>query len=111
MRSVVTAGWRKVFFKSSTAWRYRFVSYFRRIRRKVASQPLWRERWNWGHRSGRIAALWQNSSVTVRGSRLPSRRRTPGTAALTASSRSMRVVPWQRSRPQEEISMPVSTIS
>ena len=54
---------------------------------------------------------WQNSSVMVLGSREPRRIRHPGAAAQTASIRSMREVPSFRSRPQEEISMPVRTSS
>ena len=63
------------------------------------------------NRFGRAAARGQKSSVTVRGSRLPSRRRTSGAAADRASSRSIRLWPFLKSWPQEEISMPVSTIS
>ena len=89
----------------------RLVSYFRFIRFKVASHPLCMDRWNWGHRFGRAAARRQKSSVMVRGSKLPSRRRTSGATADKVSNRSMRVWPFFRSRPQDEISMPVSTIS
>ena len=81
------------------------------MRFKVASQPLCMDRWNWGQSMGRTAARRQKSSVMVLGSRLPSRIRTPGAAAQIASTRSMRVWPVLRSLPQEEISMPVRTIS
>ena len=64
-----------------------------------------------GHTLGSAAKADTNSSVTVRGSKLPKRMRTSGTARHTASTRSVRVCPVLRSRPQEEISMPVSTIS
>ncbi len=113
IRSVVMAGpgfW-KCFRSRSTLSRYRAVPYFRFIRFSVASQPLWRDRWKWGHRLGRPAARTQKSSVMVRGSREPSRTRQSGAAAHTDSMRSMRVSPVRRSRPQEEISIPVSTIS
>ena len=87
------------------------VSYFRFIRFRVSSHPDCIDKWNWGQRFGRAAARRQNSSVMVRGSRLPSRMRTAGAAVQTASSRSIRVSPFFRSWPQEEISMPVTTIS
>ena len=45
------------------------------------------------------------------GSRLPSRTRRDGTAAQTASTRSIRLWPSFKSLPQLEISMPVRTIS
>ena len=63
-----------------------FASGCRRIRTCI-------DRWNWGQRFGRAAARRQKSSVMVRGSRLPSRMRTPGAAVQTASSRSIRGSP------------------
>ena len=61
--------------------KYRAVSYFRFIRRNVSSQPDCMDRWKWGHRLGSAAARRQKSSVMVRGSRLPSRRRMSPAAA------------------------------
>ena len=111
MRSVVMAGCSKYWFKSATDCAKREVSYFRFMRFRVASQPLCRERWNWGQSPGRAAARRQKSSVTVRGSRDPRRSRSSGAAAERSSSRSTRLWPFLKSWPQEEISMPVSTTS
>ena len=53
----------------------------------------------------------QKSSVTIRGSRLPSRTRSAGTAVQTASISSVTAGFPGRSAPQLAISMPVTTIS
>ena len=77
----------------------------------MASQPDCMDRWKWGQRLGSAAARRQNSSVIVRGSREPSRTRSPSAAWQTSSSRSIRLGLPGRSRPQEEISIPVTTSS
>ena len=105
------AGCSKYWFKSATDCANRAVSYFRFIRFRVASQPLCRDRWNCGQSWGRAAARRQKSSVTVRGSRDPSRSRSSGAAEASPSIRSMSPWPFLKSWPQEEISMPVSTTS
>ena len=111
IRSVVTAGRSKYPFSSFTDCIYRLVSYFRFIRRRVSSHPDCMERWKWGHRFPSAAARRQNASVTVRGSRDPRRTRIPSAVRQTASTRSISPVPSRRSWPQEEISIPVRTIS
>ena len=91
--SVVMAGRGKYARSRRTDSRNRAVSYRRFMRRRVASHPDCRDRWKWGHRLGSCDARRQKSSVTVRGSRLPSRSRSRGAAAATASTRSMRLLP------------------
>ena len=85
--------------------------YRRFIRARVASHPDCMDRWKWGQRLARGAHRRQKSSVTVRGSRDPSRTRIPSAAPQTASISAVSSGLPGRSRPQEEISMPVRTIS
>ena len=75
------------------------------------SQPDCMDKWNWGHRLGSLTISRQNSSVTIRGSRLPSRTRRWGTARHTAPIITAGEGFPGRSTPQEAISIPVTTIS
>ena len=67
--------------------------YTRRIRRRVAVQPLCKLRWNWGQSLSTAAKREMNSGVSISGSRLPRRMRSmPGTCAHFSTS-STRFVP------------------